>query len=222
MDVNNYDKSIWEFLPSITIDECKLKIKECEQQISELSTQNDDKQLVFELQVLEQRIREINSKLAQKTIKESAESRIRQLEKANKELAKLEQTNILKRKSIETYIIDLVKIANTSINSMFDNIGWNLFDTFNADAEKDIKEECEAMLKGKLYRQCSTGERLLVDFYTTLGLQKAFNVNLPIFFDEAQSSTFEKKCEQQLIELETRNTDTTNIGGKRIKLKGTK
>ena len=222
VDKNATQNAINEFKPNEKIAEFRSKIAEQEQELEKAKIKPDNKQLEFEIVALEQQIREINAKMAQKTLMESAKERIKQLEKLNFDLAKEEQKSVLKRRSVEKYLLETVKISNETINSMFDGITWNLFDTYNADADKDIKEQCEVMLNGKLYRQCSTGEKLIADFYTILGLQKTFDVNLPIFFDEAQSSTFDRICDQQLIELETRKGSTTNIGGTRIKKTKTK
>lgn len=204
-----------EFKSNPQIQEIKNDIEKLNVEIEDKSTEKDSKKLQFEIQSIESTIREINSKLSFEKLKESATARIRQLEKDNLEIAKLERENTLKRRCVEKYLIDTIRLVNDSINGKFDNITWNLFDTYNADAEKNYKEECEVMFENKLYSQCSTGQKLITDFYTTLGLQKAFGVELPIFFDEAQSSTFDRKCKQQLIELVT-NKKETNIVGTRI------
>lgn len=209
-NLNNY-----EFKPNEQIEDIKDKIEKLNIEINEKSIKQDNKKLEFELQELENNIREINQKLSFEKLKESANARIRQLEKDNLEIAKLERENTLKRHCTENYLLSTVKLINDSINSKFDKITWNLFDTYNADAEKSYKEECEVMFDYKLYSQCSTGQKLISNFYTIIGLQNAFNVSLPIFFDEAQSSTFDRKCEQQLIELVT-NKKETNIIGTRI------
>lgn len=201
------------------ISELRQEIEKLEIEKQEKSKSNDTKQLQFELQALENDIRGISAKLNLENIKKSAEIRIQQLQKENLEIAKQERELALKRQCNEDYLISTIKLVNDSINSMFDNISWNLFSTYNADAEKNYKEECEVMFDNKLYSQCSTGQKLIANFYTVIGLQNAFNVSLPIFFDEAQSSTYNRKCEQQLIELET-NTKETNIDGIRIKLNG--
>lgn len=203
------------FKPNEQIAELKDEIDKLTKESEIKSLNVDDKQIRFEIQSLENSIRDINSKLAFEKLKESAETRIRQLEKNNLEIAKLERANNLKRRANENYLLATVQLVNDSINEKFKNITWNLFDTYNADAEKNYKEECEVMFENKLYSQCSTGQKLIANFYTIIGLQKAFGVSLPIFFDEAQSSTFDRKCEQQLIELVT-NMEETNIVGTRI------
>lgn len=205
-----------EFVENSKIAELRNDIDKLNQEYDKNSKSVDDKQLKFELQSLENSIRDISYKLSFEKLKESAENRIRQLEKDNLEIAKLERANSLKRRCNENYLLTTIKLATNEINNKFTNITWNLFDTLNADAEKNYKEECEAMFDNKLYSQCSTGQKLITNFYTVLGLQKAFNISLPIFFDEAQSSTFNRKCEQQLIELVT-NKKETNITGVRIK-----
>lgn len=215
--LKNADKL--EFAPNPQIEIVEKEKAELEKELLEKKNSiNDNKELKFELQCLESEIREISGKLAFEKIKESADARIRQLEKNNLELAKLERENNLKRICNEKYLMTIVKLVNESINSKFDVISWNLFDTFNADAEQSFKEECEVIFEDRIYRQCSTGQKLIANFYTTLGLQKAFGVSLPIFFDEAQSSTFDRECEQQLIELIT-NKETSNINGIRLQTK---
>ena len=213
VEFNNLNDS--KFVPNEQIEITNNENEKLNKEIEKKSKETDTRQIRFELQALEDTIRDINSKLSFEKLKESANARIRQLEKDNLEIAKLERSNNLKRRCNENYLLATIKLVNDSINSKFDNITWNLFDTYNADAEKKYKEECEVMFENKLYSQCSTGQKLIANFYTTLGLQKAFDVELPIFFDEAQSSTFDRKCEQQLIELVT-NKKETNIIGTRI------
>ena len=213
---NNIDDKIYNFKENDLIKTIKNEIAKLQSDIKKAENSKDNNaELKEELNNLEKQIRQINSDLALERLKESANNRIKILQKQQMDLENLEITNEKRRNAIEEYTLETVKVINESINNKFKNISWNLFEKFNSDAERDIKETCEVMYNGKLYSQCSTGEKLITDFYTVLGLQKAFDIELPIFFDEAQSSTFDKKCEQQLIELITNNEDT-NISGNRI------
>lgn len=203
------------FKPNPLIGEYQEKIDVANEELEGLNDPSREKQINFELQTIEQDLRIVAGQLSLEKVRESADLRIRQLEKANLELAKLEKDNYIKRLAVEDFIMSTIRIVNDSINGLFEGVRWNLFDTYSDKAEKTFKEDCEAIFDDRLFHQLSTGQKLMANYYTTLGLQKAFGLSLPIFFDESQSSTFERKCEQQLIELVT-STKESNIVGKKI------
>jgi len=211
---NIYDNMVFE-LDKTEAEKLATSIDYLQDEITNMKVADSNAELEAKANELREEIAELQKQMAYKDIvanlKASMEAlRLDNIEQTNREV-KVEQ----KRQQLENYVLETIGLVSGKINSFFDGVEFRLFDTLTANANKDIQEVCEVEYDGIGYGSLSNGQKIMANFLTVKGLQKIFNVNLPIFVDEAQSITLNLEAEQQLIKLVT--SKETNIAGTRIK-----
>lgn len=84
-----------------------------------------------------------------------------------------------------------------------------MFKKLTANADKDYDLDCEVEYNGVAYDNLSQGQKNQADLLVCLGIQDIFNVNMPLFKDNAQDNTYDLNTDRQLINLVT-------VKGKRV------
>jgi len=150
---------------------------------------------------------EIKSKLALKDVRAKGEKRIAELVARGKELAGL----ILAEKSIqyqcERFIQKKAKALESSINAMFENLSFRLFEV---QLNEGIKDDCTPMIHGIEYKDASYSERIRANLDIVNAMQKSANIFCPVFVDNAESATYLRdNMPCQLIRLVVSESDKT-------------
>lgn len=204
----NHMKADYDALPAdikrdAAQDEIKAKINDLEHEIYSAKVADVEDEITVQIEELKAEVATLQKSLAYKdlikTIQASMEAiRMDSIEQTNKEVQ-----NELRRQQLEKYVLETVGMVSDTINQYFEGVTFRLFDTLTANADKDLQEVCEVEYCGIGYGSLSNGQKIIANFYTVLGLQKIFNVNLPIFIDEAQSVTLDLESDKQVIRLVT-------------------
>lgn len=217
----NAQKKVYDELPQkgeMTNDEIKAMME----RKSELSKQMDDlrvadaaEDIEAEKQELLSKIHELTKQLMGEDMIEKIKNSIEMYRQDSIDQTNKEVENEKKRRQLEQYILSTISLVSDKINSYFEGVNFRLFDVLTANADKDIQEVCEVEYGGIGYGSLSNGQKIMANFLTVKGLQKIFNVSLPIFLDEAQSITYDVNAEQQVIRLVTSKNE--NFSGTKIR-----
>lgn len=89
--------------------------------------------------------------------------------------------------TVKDFLFARIKRVESNVNGHFHHVNFKLFDVLITTGE--IKPTCEPMLDGVPYSSLSKGERLkaALDIFHTL--QEVYNVQLPLFIDDAEAYT---------------------------------
>ena len=87
----------------------------------------------------------------------------------------------------ETYIRRKIEILEHSVNQHFQFVQFKMFEDFKT--VEGVKECCEPTLNGVPYAALSKGEQLKASLDILNALQVAYDVELPVFIDDAESYT---------------------------------
>ncbi len=102
--------------------------------------------------------------------------------------------------------IDGYKAAESSlieaaVNSKFAHVKFKLF---KQQLNEGLKDCCEAMLDGVTYKGCSYGEKIFVGIDIINVLSGHYDLNVPLFIDNAEGLTLPIEAKSQTIELYAR------------------
>lgn len=164
----------------------------------------------FDRKGLEEELNAINRDLSFQFTLKKLEEENEKLNKDNFELTKKENELLIKKQQIEDYVIDSMKLIESSVNSMFTN-GVS-FSLFNANYNGTFDETCVAMYNGKTYKECSTGEKNVLNYEIVCALQNKYDVSLPIVIDDSESVTRQFiDYGKQLIKLKVANNEKLEL-----------
>ena len=188
------------------------KITEVSNEISSLRMKEVKTTINTELQELESEIDTINSQLSKKSIKENLENEILELKTKIKDFSIKEQENIILKDSLDKYVIEKIETTQEYINKNFkNNVSYNFFTQLGANAENNVRLECEPCLNGITYNNLSNGQKLLVNMEICKTLQNVFKCNMPIWVDNFQDYNSKIESDSQLILIETISNKENNI-----------
>lgn len=105
---------------------------------------------------------------------------------------------------------DFAELTALEINSNFCHVVFKLYD-FDINSG-EVKPACEPMLHGVPFKSLSKGEQLKASLDILRAIQHAFNVELPIFIDDAESFTansFIEDIPNQVWFFRVTNSDLT-------------
>lgn len=141
---------------------------------------------------------DLKAKLATKEQYEKSQERIKELTEREKQLAnqiaELEGQEFL----CEEFVRTKVDLLESRINSKFKTVRFKLFNTLVNGA---LEETCETLINGVPFQDANNAAKINagVDIINTLS--KHFNVQAPIFVDNAESVNQLIPCNSQLIRL---------------------
>ena len=101
--------------------------------------------------------------------------------------------------ALQEFVREQTDIIVKTVNSFFGNgVSWSLYTT---NYNGNLEECCECMYNNKLYSCLSTGEKNKTNIEIIKALQNFYDVNIPIFCDNAETVTLEYETDRQVIEL---------------------
>lgn len=88
----------------------------------------------------------------------------------------------------ELYTQQKIKLIEDTINSKFEHVRWRMFESYKS--VDGVRECCEPLINGVPYGgNLSKGEKLKAALDVLRTLQSAYEVELPVFIDDAESYT---------------------------------
>lgn len=164
----------------------------------------------FDKKGLEEELNKINQELSFQFTLKKLEEENEKLTKDNFELTKRENELLIKKQQIEDYVIDSMRLIENGVNNMFTN-GVS-FSLFNANYNGTFDETCVAMYNGKTYKECSAGEKNILNYEIVCALQNKYELSLPIFIDDSESVTRQFiDYGKQLIKLKVANNEKLEL-----------
>lgn len=169
---------------------------EIEAQISSIINSKDNSDKLIEEK--QKSITELNKVLTRYEIYTNTQEKISELEvqlsNTRNELIELETL----KENVSNYISIKCKLIEDSINKYFTTIQFKLFDT---QKNGNIVETCEALYHGVPFRNLSTSEKINVGIDCINSLKKIYNIEMPIFIDNAEGITERVYTGSQVIGL---------------------
>ena len=193
------EEKIKNFVPNEKIAELESRVLELNSIIkgkkqSELSNLSNIEQT--ELAV---KISDLERELAKKEYLEKGYKQIKAWKDDNMQIAQdiIEIEN--KEIALQEFVREQTDIIVKTVNSFFGNgVSWSLYTT---NYNGNLEECCECMYNNKLYSCLSTGEKNKTNIEIIKALQNFYDVNIPIFCDNAETVTLEYETDRQVIEL---------------------
>lgn len=193
--------------PLLTIDE-QLKGHEAYQELfSKLETLKatapeepkvDTTDLQHEKTALEDEVRKLNEELAQEVVIKQSKLRVSELETKEKqlagELAQLEGQEF----TIEAFTRKKVEEVENRINGLFKYVKFKMFDTQINGGET---ETCETMLEGVPWSVLNNAGRINAGLDIINAISIYYNINAPVFIDNAESITKLIEVKSQTVRL---------------------
>lgn len=181
----------------IRLQEIDKELDEVKAKLSDFSL-DDKKDLLEKKDSLNADLEEINKKLSLQGQNEKIDERIKELEKQEKELAKLyeEQQKIIYL--CEEYTKAYVDLVSDKINDSFDLVKFKLFEN---QINGGITETCEATFKGVPYSDLNNAAKINAGLDVINSLSDKLDLKVPIFIDNAESVNELIKTDTQLVRL---------------------
>ena len=136
------------------------------------------------------------------------QARIRELEdeqtRLSDELARVEKLQFL----CDDYTLRWAKLTEKTINSMFKTVSFILFRT---QVNGGIEECCEAVIDGVPYSDANTAARINAGLEIIDTISRHYNVQAPIFIDNAEAVLHLAPVPLQIIELRVSNDPVLHI-----------
>jgi len=154
---------------------------------------------------LESQVAEIVKRLNGKEEREKGLQRITELVERGKTLSSLIAYEKSRQFQVERFVRARAEKLESSINAMFDNISFRLFDIQINGA---IVDDCEPLIQNVEYRDASTSEKIRANLDIISAMQKSKESTLPVFVDNSEAATYLRKINGQLIRLIVSKEDT--------------
>ena len=182
------------------------KIAEFEAKLAELNStvrskrQTDLSNLSSQEQKdLETKISDLERELAKKEYLDKGYKQIKLWKEENMQVAEDIIAIEDKEYALQDFVREQTDIIVKTVNSFFGNgVSWSLYTT---NYNGNLEECCECMYNNKLYSCLSTGEKNKTNIEVIKALQNFYDVNIPIFCDNAETVTIEYETDRQIIEL---------------------
>lgn len=186
--------------------ESSKKLSELESQPIPEVPEADNRQLKLKRSGYQDRIDVLNQILNRKSIIEAATARIDELSRQEKsyaqQLAEFERLEY----TMQQFIKAKVDFLEERINGMFSGVKFRLFDT---QLNGGIVECCDTLINGVPWQSANNAARINAGIEIINVLSDHYQVNAPIFIDNAESITQIQKSLSQMIELYVSIDDKT-------------
>ena len=193
------ENKIKNFVPNEKIVELETKISDLKSLIESKKQSNLSNLSLQEQKDLEDKISSLEREMAKKEYLEKGYKQIKLWQKEMQELA----DKIIEVENKEIALKDFVKeqtdiICNTVNNYFSNGVSWSLY-TMNYNGS--LEESCICLYNNKRYSSLSTGEKNTANMEVIKTLQESYNVNIPIFSDNAEANTIPYETDRQVVEF---------------------
>lgn len=148
---------------------------------------------------LEDRISELEREMGKKEYLEKAYKQIKLWQAEMKDLADKIVAVENKEIALRNFVKEQTDIICNTVNNYFSNgVSWSLY-TMNYNGS--LEESCICLYNNKRYSSLSTGEKNIANMHIIQALQNAYDVNIPIFSDNAEANTIPYETDRQVIEF---------------------
>ncbi|WP_346935348.1 AAA family ATPase [Clostridium sp.] len=180
------------------MEELQTEIQKLEEEMSAIAVDNN-LELKARKESLQREMDQVNKELAAKDNNKKLKERIMELQTEEKSLgaqiAQFEGQQFL----CEEFIRTKVELLEDSINKKFN--GTIAFKLFNQQINGGLNECCEALIDGVPFSNANTASQINAGLSIVNTLCKHFDVQAPIFIDNAESVNKIGSTDSQLIKL---------------------
>ena len=148
------------------------------------SVEDRRKELVAEERELNSKLIEMERILASSQKNADIDDRITELMAEQRDVAQRVADQEKMLYLLEEFIRFKMDKVSEDINSVFNGITWKLF---SMQINGGMKETCECMVDGVPYGSLNNGHRIVAGLQIIKALQKLYDVQMPIFVDNAES-----------------------------------
>lgn len=167
-----------------------------------------DSSLAHRWEELSEQIAALTRAIVEQENADTDQARIRELEdeqtRLSDELARVEKLQFL----CDDYTLRWAKLTEKTINSMFKTVSFILFRT---QVNGGIEECCEAVIDGVPYSDANTAARINAGLEIIDTISRHYNVQAPIFIDNAEAVLHLAPVPLQIIELRVSNDPVLHI-----------
>jgi hypothetical protein len=207
------EDKISDTLPTLEIDltgdmqyeELSAKVLDIESEPTPCDSDEVNK-LLDNKRTVQEQMETLKSQLAMKGAKEKAEERITELTAEGKRLAGLIADEKKVQYTCEQFLKTKATMLEGTINAMFSNLSFRLFDI---QINEGIKDDCTAMINGVEYKDASHSEQIRAQMDIIHAMQKSADIYCPVFVDNAEACTTFRNLDAQVIRLFVSATDKT-------------
>lgn len=198
-EFNNAKSNIDNFIPNETITVLEDTIRDIKMQIEDVKSQNSNENIEDEKKTLESAIFDLTTQLARKRDLEEWGKQLKDFKNKCLDLADEIVSCETKERVLQAFMKEQTDFIIQSVNSKFSNgVSWSLY---NENYNGNIEEDCVCMYNNKIYGSLSNGEKYKTNMEVLKTLQDYFDVNLPIWVDNAEAITLNLQTDRQIIKL---------------------
>lgn len=180
-------------------------------------------QFTDRLEEIDKEVASLEKEYEKKTIVAFLNQANADIKKRNVELDDQDAINKQRIKLLKEYNKERLNTLGKVVSDCFDkSIEFNLFD-YKPNAKDEFNqfaESCEVVYNGVVYSNLSTGEKNQADILVQIGLQKMYNVSLPLWIDDYELNQRELPITTQQKIIIRNNTDTFNGGNRIVRIGG--
>jgi DNA repair exonuclease SbcCD ATPase subunit len=167
-----------------------------------------DSSLAHRWEELSEQIAALTRAIVEQENADAAQARIRELEdeqtRLSDELARVEKLQFL----CDDYTLRWAKLTEKTINSLFKTVSFVLF---RPQVNGGVEECCEAVIDGVPYSDANTAARINAGLEIIDTISRHYNVQAPIFIDNAEAVLHLAPVPLQIIELRVSNEPALHI-----------
>lgn len=208
----SYDNDLEEL--SDNLEHYKSELEKCSLEIEQEKNRNFENisNLTYEKMEIENKISNLKAKLNNMELEKQTKKTLDELIEKLKTKQTLKSDFEFKKDSILEFIQYKCNIYEENLNSIFQNIKWKLF-SFNKTNE-ELRECCIPLYNGIEYKNLSESTKTICGIEIIEVFQKSYNIELPIFIDNAEGITNIRSSNYQIIRLLVESEDCPICGGK--------
>jgi DNA repair exonuclease SbcCD ATPase subunit len=160
---------------------------------------NRTNELLANIRSCDNTISDANTKMASVNANKRIDEEKARLQEKEKELAQIIADCDRIDFEISSYKKAKISIVEDRVSSLFEIVHWKMYEpNLTNDGEKEI---CQAIIDGVPYEQTNTATRINAGIDIVNGISKAFETNVPLFIDNAESVSVVRSTPSQLITL---------------------
>lgn len=193
------EEKIKNFVPNEKIEELENRVLELNLIVKDKKQSDLSNLSVQKQKELEDTISALEREMAKKEYLEKGYKQIKLWQTEMQELADKIIAVENKEIALREFVKEQTDVICNTVNNYFSNgVSWSLY-TMNYNGS--LEESCICLYNNKRYSSLSTGERNIANMEVIKTLQDAYNVNIPIFSDNAEANTIPYSTDRQVIEL---------------------
>lgn len=210
-EYNSYALSIMEPTYPAQAHEIQARIDSLYEKLTQIPEPKDMDGFPKNMESCSKKMEELKEKFLNLKRNKEVEQEIEKLESERKDIVQKVSEIQEKLDTVRQFISFKCESAEKEINSMFENVRFQLFEKNKSNDE--IKETCILKYRGIKYDDLSYSTKIIAGLEVVKAFQKFYNVTVPVLIDNAESITETLKIDSQCFLMYVKDEHCPKCGG---------